>query len=490
MNQETAFARAGLDECWVQRFMAAMERRHVNLHSVLMARHGQVFFEKYWAPFGPEQPHRLYSITKSFMAVAIGCLIDEGKLRLTDCICDFFPDKLPPVVSPLLQAQTIEDMLTMRTCISEGGWFRPDVTDRLKFYFSRAVTKPAGTLFWYDSTGSYVLGCLVERLSGMSMLDYLRKKVLNALGGFESAQLLRTMDGTPWADSGLLCTPRALLKFAQFVMQEGCWEGRQLVSQAYMRAAVQPRTDNCLDGGERYDAYGYGYQIWRAFKNGFSFNGMGGQFAVCVPEKDFVFVCTADDQLTSTVDSGIIFDTLFAEIVEHLDGESPDEGFDLAAPLSLSVARGKKQSAFEAEINGATFLLDENPMGIRWLRLSWDAHRLGCLTYENAQGEKQLPFGMGENWFGPFPQAGYSNDRGNEHLLTDFRYRCAASAGWVEERKLQIRVQVIDRYLGLLVITPGFRPDGLLGVFMNKCAEDFFQEYSGWAIGRKKAPCP
>lgn len=485
MLQETAFAQAGVDKKCVQRFMGIMARKGVNLHSVLMARHGQVFFEKYWAPFGSEQPHRMYSITKSFMAVAIGCLLDEGKLRLTDKICDYFPDKLPPVVSPLMREQTIEDMLTMRTCLVDGGWFRPEVKDRLKFYFSLTPKKPAGTIFSYDSTGSYVLGCLVERLSGKNMLDYLREKVLDALGGFESAQLLRTMDGTPWADSALLCTPRALLMFAQFVMQEGCWEGKQLVSRDYMRAAVQPQTDNCVDGGYRYDTYGYGYQIWRAFQNGFSFNGMGGQFAVCVPEKDFVFVCTADDQLTSMVDSTAIFDALFAEIVAHLDGAEPDEAVDLDAPLSLSVARGKKESAFAAAVNGVRYALDENPMGIRWLEVGWDEAGLGCLRYENAQGEKQLPFGMGENWFGPFPQAGYSDNRGNEHLLNDFRYRCAASAGWVEERKLQIRVQVIDRYFGLLVITLGFRPDGMLGVCMAKCAEDFFQEYSGWAVGRR-----
>lgn len=203
MAEDARLAKAGLAPGQLQRFMSAMERRGIQFHSVLMARRGETFFEKYWAPFDETQNHRMYSVTKSFVSVAIGCLIDEGKLRLTDRICDFFPDKLPPSVPALLQEQTIEDMLTMRTCMTDLNWFRPEVTDRLRFYFGSTPTKPAGTVFHYDSTGSYVLGCLVERLSGKNLLDYLWEKVLNRLGGFESAQLLRTMDGMPWGDSAL-----------------------------------------------------------------------------------------------------------------------------------------------------------------------------------------------------------------------------------------------------------------------------------------------
>lgn len=483
MTEDARLAKAGLAPGQLQRFMSAMERRGIQFHSVLMARRGETFFEKYWAPFDETKNHRMYSVTKSFVSVAIGCLIDEGKLRLTDRICDFFPDKLPPSVPALLQEQTIEDMLTMRTCMTDLNWFRPEVTDRLRFYFGSTPTKPAGTVFHYDSTGSYVLGCLVERLSGKNLLDYLREKVLNRLGGFESAQLLRTMDGTPWADSALLCTPRTLMRFAQLLLNEGEWNGEQLVSREYVRAAVSMQTDNSLTGGCGYDESGYGYQIWRVFGKAFALYGMGGQFAVCVPEKQFIFVCTGDNQLNAVENNHVLFDTLFDEIVDCLDGEEPDRSWDMDAPRALSVARGKKESSFAARINGTRFRMEQNPMGIRWLRVHWDAQGRGCLEWENAQGKKQLPFGMKENWIGPFPQAGYSDGQGNAHELTDFRYRCAASGGWVEETKLQIRVQVIDRYFGILVITLGFRPDGKLGVRMSKCAEDFFSEYEGWGAG-------
>lgn len=291
------------------------------MHSVLLARHGKCFFERYWEPFDADTPHRMYSVTKSFVSIAIGCLVDEGKLNLDDPIIRYFPDKLPEVVPQELKEQTIRDMLMMCTCFAGGKWFQPGVTDRTAWYFAQKPDRPSGTLFHYDSTGSYVLGVLVERLSGMGLLEYLRRKVLDEIGGFENAEILETPDGTPWGDSALLCTPRDLMRFARFVMQKGMWEGRQLVSRAYVETATSRQTDNNLENGVHYNRFGYGYQFWMTAQDGFSFNGMGGQFAVCLPQKDLIFVCTGDNQLASAEKSPVIFDALFECIVSRLQDE-------------------------------------------------------------------------------------------------------------------------------------------------------------------------
>lgn len=479
MIHSTTPAQAGIREEALQRFMAAMKKNGVNLHSVLMARGDRLFFEKYWAPFNRDTIHRMYSVTKSFVSIAVGCLLDEGKIALSDPIIKYFPDKLPEKVHPFLAEQTIEDMLTMRTCFAEGkGWFQPHVQDRTAFYFSQTPAKIPGTLFYYDSTGSYILGVLVERVSGMGLLDYLKEKVLNHLGGFETAQLLKTPDGTPWGDSAMVCTPRALLNFARFVMNKGVWEGKRLLSESYLEKAISPMTDNNLTGSGHYNGHGYGYQIWRSEKNSFCFNGMGSQFAICMPDQDFIFVCTADTQLTSDRDSPVIFREVF-DLAES-EIEKKTELPDLDAPLSLSVARGKAHSDFEKCIQGKTFICDENPLGISWFKLLWNEKGGGCMVYENAQGEKQLSFCMKENCFGKFPQLGYSDEYGNVHEIRDFKYDCAASGGWVEEKKLQIRVQIIDRYFGILIINIGFKDENRCSMRMMKCAEDFLNEYNGW----------
>lgn len=478
----TTPGKAGISETHIAAFMKEMQASDINFHSVLMLRGNGIFFEKYWEPFNAQKPHRMYSVTKSFVSIAIGCLVDEGKLSLDDRIVDYFPDKLPAQVHPFLRAQTIRDMLTMRTCFHSRNWFQPGVQDRTAFYFSQPVDKPAGTLFEYDSNGSYILGVLVERLSGRSLLDYLKEKVLNHIGGFEGAQILKTPDGTPWGDSALICTPRDLLRFARFVMNGGIWDGKRLLSEAYVRAATSRQADNNLEGNTAYNRYGYGYQIWRHVC-GFSFNGLGGQFAICVPEKDFIFVCTADMQLSSDSQNALLFQAVKRHMIDPLDGDFPvHAAFDLDAPLKLSVARGQKHSAFREQISGNTYRLDENPMGIRWLRLELDDDA-GCLIYENAQGEKQLPFAMKRNLFCKFPQAGYSDEYGNVHECNDFRYDCAVSAGWVDTQTLQMRVQIIDRYFGLLIVTFAFRDKAVVGLRMCKSAEDFLDEYDGWAMG-------
>lgn len=467
--------KAGINEASIQRFLSELQRRGINMHSVLMLRGNDIFFEKYWAPFHKDMPHRMYSVTKTFVSIAIGFLMEEGKLCLDDPIISYFPDKLPKTVSPYLEKQTIRHMLMMSTSMYAINWFKPGVYDRTKFYFEQTPNRPAGTLFDYDSCGSYILGALVERVSGMSLFDYLNKKLLNRLGGFENATILLSPDGVAWGDSAMVCTPRALMNFARFVMNLGTWEGERLLGEDYLKEATTCQTTNDLECRKGFNRFGYGYQIWMNEQNGFSFHGMGGQYAICIPEKDFIFVCTGDNQYNEYA-SEVLFRAIFDLLI-------PEEEDACEAENELSTAYGEAHSDFEKIISGKTFLCDPNPMGIKWLRLNFKGGE-GEFVYENAQGEKVLPFGMKKNIFCKFPQLGYSDERGNVHEITDFKYDCAASAGWIEEKKLQLRVQIIDRYFGSMVATFGFRDESTLAVCMIKHAEDFLSEYDGWIAAK------
>ena len=465
--------KAGISNASIQRFLSELQRHGINMHSVLMLRGNDVFFEKYWSPFHKNMPHRMYSVTKTFVSIAVGCLIDEGKLRLDDKIISYFPDKLPENVHPFLKEQTIRHMLMMSTSMYNVNWFKPGVYDRTKFYFEQTPNRAAGTLFDYDSCGSYILGALVERVSGMSLLDYLKNKVLNRLGGFENATILKSPDGVAWGDSAMVCTPRALMNFARFVMNLGTWEGERLLSEAYLKEATSCQTANDLECRVGYNRFGYGYQIWMN-ERGFSFHGMGGQYAICIPKEDFIFVCTGDNQYNEYA-SEVLFRAVFDILLPEKTAVEPEN--------DLSVACGNKHSSLERKISGKIYTCDENPMGIKWFRLSLEGDE-NAFVYENAQGKKTLPFGMKKNIFGKFPQLGYSDERGNVHDITDFKYDCAASAGWLDERTLQLRVQIIDRYFGSMVATFGFRDENTGAVRMIKHAEDFLSEYEGWMCAK------
>ena len=120
-------------------------------------------------------------------------------------------------------------------------------------------------------------------------------------------------------------------------------------------------------------------------------------------------------------------------------------------------------------------------MGITEYALRFEKEE-GVFSYTNAQGKKEIKFGRLKNILQQFPQMGYSKDIGGMKCQ-GHTYQCVVSAGWVEEQKLSIVVQIIDTYIGLLHITIGFQ-DGYALLNMQKYAEDFLEEYSGCAVAK------
>ena len=157
------------------------------------------------------------------MGIAVGLLLSEGKLSLDDKTADLFFDKIGDVsLPPELREQTVRDMLTMSTAGTCDNWFKSSDTDRTHLYFSgRTKNRLPGTLWHYDSSGSQVLSSLVERLSGMPLLEYLREKLFSHTGGFESAEILKAPNGDSWGDSAMICTPRDMAIFATLLMRGG-----------------------------------------------------------------------------------------------------------------------------------------------------------------------------------------------------------------------------------------------------------------------------
>ena len=487
MNDTTP-EKMGIHSSQIQEYIESLEQANLSTHDLIIARHGNILFEAYWKPFDRNFRHRMYSVTKSFVALAIGFLEQDGFIGLDDPIVRYFPKELAESNNTYLKAQTIRHMLMMSTSQMGRDWFKARPSDRVQFYFDCAPkeSRPSGTFFRYDSTGTFILGALVERITGRSLKDYLREKLFDKIGISENAGFLNCPGGHSWGDSALLCTPLDLLKTAQFCMDKGRWNGKQILNETFVTAATSKQIDNSLAGLNKHDTQGYGYQFWMTYDNSFIFSGMGCQFAICIPDKDLIMVYNGDNQGNDIADA-IIIDNFFRLVARKAaDGELPEHPaahrmlLDYAGTLKLFAAKGQRHSDFEKEIHNVTYLMQENAMGITKMRFHFDGSQ-GTLYYTNAQGDKELPFGMCENVFGDFPQYGYSDMTGS--IPGDRLYRCAASAAWVEERKLFLKVQIIDTYFGNLNMTFGFREDKSLGVFMSKAAEDFLNEYEGAAVG-------
>ena len=166
--------------------------------------------------------------------------------------------------------------------------------------------------------------------------------------------------------------------------------------------------------------------------------------------------------------------------------ECPEEHDALTQALSQLKLRAMpqgKRSDFWEQIAGRTFRAEQNRTGITSLSLTL-GEQTGVLTYVNAQGKKELPFGIGKNEFTHFPEYAYSDEYGGLKGADDFMYRCAASLGFVEAQKCVLRVQILDRYLGNLTATLAFKDKDTVCVHMEKCAEDFLDEYEGEFVAR------
>ncbi len=462
-----------------------IQEKNYALHSLVMARGEDIFAEVYWAPNRADLNHRMYSQTKSFVGIAVGQLIAEGKLKADDKIIDYFQDKLPSEVHPYLAMQTVENMLTMHTCMPGMRWFMRDITDREAFYFNYEPERMPGANFTYDSTGSFILGALVERVTGKTFLDYLKEKCFDEMGMFQKAKVLTCPGGKAWADSALLCTTRDMMAFARLLAQKGEWNGKQLLDRAMVEKATSPLVDTGTFAREGMSQQGYGWQIWGMYDKGFSFHGMHGQYTFYHAPTDITFSMTA--ALDRSVGYAEIFTDLAMDTVISQAGNPlpPSKEADELALWSnnakMVAALGEASSPLEEKLQGKTFRFEENPMGWKECSLEFN-EKGGALRYENAQGKKELKFGRLTNVFQPFPQTGYSNEIGDQ-VCPGHQYECAASAAWRGPEKLAFLVQIVDEYIGILYMTFTFIGDRV-SVKMERSAEYFLLEYEGYANGK------
>lgn len=483
--------RKGVSSKALLKFLKKIDRKKIPIHSLLIARGDDIILNAYWAPFKKDTLHRMNSVTKSFVGLAIGALIDEGRLNYSDKVISFFPEASNYDVSSELREQTVYDLLTMRTSyvlVPGRHWVKYKRYDRIKDYFENKVFKPRQTLFYYDSPGSYILCVIVERIVGESFISYLKKKILCKIGFSENADCIKDAFGYSWGDSGLLCTTEDLFKTGRFIKNKGLVNGEQLISESFISDATRSHGSSCVDGNQYgYGAYGYGYQIWTEQDGGFGFHGMGMQYLMYSPTNDVIMACTADTQGNEAARS-IFLDSFNDFLLEEINSEPLEEDAEgyaalcqYVSGLKLVALEGEHSSDISESINGKLIVLDENPMDIKWLKLEFSGGK-GILRYENKQGEKALLFGIGENVFTEFPQDGYDNMKIGESP-EGYHHPCAVSAAWIDGNTFAIKAQMVGNHLASLNIRIGFDKDRV-GVHMSKTTECFLNEYSGYAIGK------
>lgn len=247
----------------------------------------------------------VYSASKSFTSAAVGIAIREGLLSLNERLTDAFPEELPEKVSENLQKATVRDLLTM--CLGQSKAFlmgedRPYYPERnwAKLALAQPFPYEPGTKFVYNNVGPYLAGLLVQRRAGCDLVHYLMPRLFDPMGiqlpTWETDPL-----GNTFGAGGLFLTLDELHKFGLLYLQNGQWDGKQLVPESWVAESTKKQVEN---GG-----YGYGYLFWSGEHGSFRADGKYGQFSILMRDKNAVVTIVAESREA---------DKLLAAVFQHI----------------------------------------------------------------------------------------------------------------------------------------------------------------------------
>ena len=245
----------------------------LDMHGVLVLRGGSVIAEAAFGAYDQSVWHITHSECKSITGLAVGILIGEGKLSLDDKIVDLFAERMNRINAITHRNMTVRHLLTMTSGVAFNEAGSVTETDWVKCFLETAVLKEPGSVFNYNSMNTYMLACIVKKVTGQGLVEYLTPRLFEPLGitnfFWEKCPMGNEKGG--W---GLYILPEDIAKIGQLVLDGGRFEGRQLVPEEWIKEATSAQAKAPAGIGD----YDYGYQIWVGRNaRSFLFNGMFGQ---------------------------------------------------------------------------------------------------------------------------------------------------------------------------------------------------------------------
>ena len=263
---------------------------NTDMHHFMVLRHGNVICEADFAPYRKGIWHITHSMCKSITGMAVGFLVEEGKLELSENIYKIFHDKGSTWAKMFRPEVTVENLLTMTSGVTFNESGIVSGNDWLESYLNAPVSEKPGTKFQYNSLNSYVLSAIITERTGMPMDEYLKPRLFEPLGitDYLWEKCPRGITKGGW---GLFMHTENMAKLGQLYLNKGKWNGKQIIPESWAEASVTKKVDS-IEG-----TYGYGYQLWMEERPGsFEYNGMLGQNVLIYPDVDMVIVTNAGNE--------------------------------------------------------------------------------------------------------------------------------------------------------------------------------------------------
>ncbi len=270
--------------------LQALQENNVNIDSLLIIRNGYVILDAYFYPYDNSIPHKLASVTKSFTTTLIGIAVDQGKIQLDQPMVSFFPDRTIANLDARKNSITVRHLVSNMNGFKSGCLSGDEPTldamrsnpDWVQAALDRKVVEEPGTRFCYDSPGMHLLSAILQEATGMTELDFARKNLFEPLGISEVYWQSDPQGYTHgWGD--LYLKPRDAAKIGYLWLNQGVWDGKQIVSAAWVADSVKAHSNGGMDD------YGYGW--WVSEDSYYAF-GRGGQNIKVYPAYNAIVVTT------------------------------------------------------------------------------------------------------------------------------------------------------------------------------------------------------
>lgn len=448
----------GISSAGIASFVAAVNDSELEVHSFMLLRNGNVVAEGWWEPYGPDLRHVMFSVSKTVTALGVGIAADEGLLDLDDRVVSFFPEAVTDSVSERMRELTVRHLLTMSVGQErEGGW---NEDDWVRAFLHNPPVHEPGTRFMYNNMASFILSAIVQKATGERLFHYLQPRLFEPLG-LENITWDINPQGITVGMIGARLRSENLARLGQLLLQQGRWDGAQLVSAAYVQELSSIHIENHdpdtpLD--ERTDGQrGYGYQVWHGRHNSYRLDGLGGQLSIVLPDYNAVVVLTSNVRnIQEELD--LVWQHLIPAFADGPLPADPAAHAGLTEQLSaLAIApvdHSEVWSAFGAAAPPSRYALEENSLGIERFGLSLEEGR--CVVTLVGEKETRVVEAAIGGWHrqewpatslaAPAPEDGFRRDSNGSG--PDDTALLAASCGLQDDAGLQLTARFLEDSIG------------------------------------------
>ena len=419
----------GISSSSILQFLQSIEENIQSFHSFMLLRHGFVVTEGWWHPYKREYPHMLFSLSKSFTSTAIGQALSEGLLSLDDFVVDFFAKELPKQISTNLKAMRVRHLLSMSTGHAEDTtpfMVRRKDKNWVRGFLTRPVKYEPGTHFLYNTGATYMLSAILQKLTGVTLLEYLRPRLFDPLG-IQNPTWETCPRGINTGGFGLTITTEDIARFGQLYLQKGMWNGSQLLPESWVEQASRKQVSNGVNPDSDWEQ-GYGYQFWRCRYNIYRGDGAFGQYCIVMPEQDAVLAITS-----GVPDMQIVLNLVWEHLLPAFkpaslasDPSTQRILTDKLNDLCLPPMHGSRFSSKTASISGKRFLFEPNKEEFRWVSFDFSGDE-NTITFKKGRSVHQLKCGM------------YSWLEGTTSFQNGLTNRVAVSSAWTEPDSLSVK---------------------------------------------------